>query len=154
AGVEGADARCQAEAEAEGWTGTFVALIATDGAAAVSRLNLTGPSWFRPDGLRLVDHPLQLLGKGVSSTFEQAAVDIRADGLHRQTGYELRIWTGAPDLATPGSPESTCSDWTAEAPSATGMSAQVISAANMGFSGWPNALSCAVGARIMCFQND
>jgi hypothetical protein len=47
-------AMCPAETAAAGLAGTFKAGVATTHASAVSRFDLTGPTWVRPDGVAVV----------------------------------------------------------------------------------------------------
>jgi hypothetical protein len=53
-GLAAFDAMCAAEAAAAGIAGTFEAAVATTHASAVSRFDLDGPAWVRPDGVAIV----------------------------------------------------------------------------------------------------
>lgn len=117
-GLAVADFRCQAEAESRGWPGVFKALLATTGQPPISRFTLDGPSWFRPDGARLTDNPLQLQGYGAinTMTYGQIAPTTTADGNTRiylhERGVQVGVWFGTPWYFSPGQAGNTCADWT------------------------------------------
>lgn len=102
-GLASADAKCMAEAAAAGYTGMFRALLATDTASAISRMDLGGLPWVRSDGVRLVLTADDLAaGKLVTSLTASA---------DRQTYGGEYAWTGAVGLTSP-SPGRSCSNWT------------------------------------------
>ena len=105
--LSGADALCQSEADGQGLSGTFLALLATDTASAASRFSPIGPGWVRPDGIRITDTAALLLAGGPLL----APINVQADGV---TYSSLNIWTGAssPAVAEPG---NTCQSWTSAA---------------------------------------
>ena len=101
-GVVGADAQCQAEANAANLNGTFKALIATDAASAISRFNLQGTAWMRTDGVPLVERSGDLAtGKLVT------ALSVDATGTFYRHHW---VWTGS--VAADESSTETCADWT------------------------------------------
>lgn len=96
-GLEAADALCVAEGV--GLTGTARALMAMTDASAISRFDVSGLPWVRPDGIPVwaatATDPLPL-----------APLLQQLDG----TAVERRVWTGAlrmQELAT-----DNCNDWT------------------------------------------
>ena len=94
-GLAGADAACNAEGRlAFGSDRTFKAFLATRGRSARSRLSLDGPTWARPDGVRLVDRAGDLRADRVLTSISFYAFfdpnNPRND--HVNGGF---VWTGA-----------------------------------------------------------
>lgn len=95
------DARCQEQAEAAGLTGTYLALLAAPGASALSRFSATGGPWVRMDGVTVVRDPSSFLTTGVP---DSALGTFTRDGGATRNGFA----TGAPNLTTAGTDETTC----------------------------------------------
>jgi hypothetical protein len=53
-GLAGADALCASDAKGANLSGTFLALLPTDTASAISRFDTTGTPWIRVDGVPIV----------------------------------------------------------------------------------------------------
>jgi hypothetical protein len=114
-GIENFDAACADEADARGLTGSFLALVAADGASAASRFTIDrGMPWGRTDGVPLMDAPGDLVNDSLL-----APINRLADGsLLEPYAY---VTTGAPTPSTPGVPgvpddepnpePGTCFDW-------------------------------------------
>jgi hypothetical protein len=116
-GLESADALCAVEAASAGLSGEFIALLGQTGEIWSERLDLDGEPWYRPDGVRLVDDPIQLATPIAGHYFLEAAVAIEAtgafpapNGLYPQPN---RVWTGTYALESVGRAEDTCQSWTA-----------------------------------------
>ena len=104
-GIQGFDETCAAQAGAAGLPGAYKALVATDGASAISRFDLNGPPWVRPDGVAIVARAADLAdGKLI------APLDVHADS--KGDADVFSFWTGAPTPGVPGSRETTCNAWT------------------------------------------
>jgi hypothetical protein len=108
AGIAGADALCDAEAAAQGWTtgGTYKAPLATESESALSRMDVQGIAWVRVDGLPLVAEAADLgSGELLVPLMQQA------DGtyIHASIG----VWAGADGLSSTGVGTS-CSSWTTD----------------------------------------
>jgi len=105
-GLTAADAQCQLDAKAAGFPNwaTFVALMATSGAPAISRVNLTGPPWRRPDQVLVVANAADLAAGNLL-----APIDLTADGM---TYAARAAWTGAMDVGSKASDGYACNDWT------------------------------------------
>lgn len=105
-GIERFDELCQTEADDEGLTGTFVALLSTTDEAAVDRLPGAAAPWVRPDGVVVAPSKLEIANERLL-----APVTVTVDGVQ----YASRdIWAGSPD---PGSVAAqngshSCNDWT------------------------------------------
>jgi hypothetical protein len=84
-------------------TGTFKALIATEGASAASRFSATGANWVRLDGVAVAASPEDFLGGRWL-----APLGVQPGGAH----VDSPVWFGANDLVTPGTAASTCTSWT------------------------------------------
>lgn len=105
------DHSCNTEAEYQGFAGSFAAFVATTNAGALSRLPTGGSlPWSRPDGVMVLEswgvaHTRGLLFAPMSYGFSHH--------IPEQRGYYVVV-TGAEveDLSAPGTPETTCGDWT------------------------------------------
>ena len=116
-GITAADALCASEASAGGLTGTYKALLATNGASAISRFNTTsGAAWVRSsDGIALTT-----LARSMGTTLEalETAPNTNAKGNTRFGS--TTTWTGAATLTTAGTTATTCGNWTATTSTGTG----------------------------------
>jgi hypothetical protein len=101
-GLTAADTLCTGEATAAGLTGRFKALLATSSGSAISRFDLNGPPWVRPDGLRIVDS-----ARDITRTV-LAPLEVEAD--RAIAPRNLQVWTGAETVDGPAT--DTCKDWT------------------------------------------
>ncbi len=111
-GLASADAKCQADAQAAGLVGDYLALLATTSASAASRFDLTGTTWVRPDGVAWLEQASDLPLNRFAS-----ALNVNPD--REQRGYDY-AWTGTDDLNTPGGAAKSCADWTSTSMSAEG----------------------------------
>ncbi|MDD4997504.1 MAG: hypothetical protein PHI99_05100 [Syntrophales bacterium] len=105
-GLTGADNLCATEADTAGLSGTYKALLATNGASAASRFNTSGPPWVRPDGVAIAP----TAGELFSATLLDSAVNQSADG--SQYFGNVGAWTGAENPSTAGAWATTCENWT------------------------------------------
>lgn len=112
-GLAAADSLCASEARAAGLTGSFKALLATDGASAASRFDLRGPPWIRADGVAIVDKAADLARWNV-----KAPIDVSAAGAYDFGG--AWAWAGALTPGEPGTAASTCASWRSTAADAYG----------------------------------
>ncbi|HEX7480562.1 MAG TPA: hypothetical protein VF331_22370, partial [Polyangiales bacterium] len=102
AGVSGADALCAREARAAARSSTFIALLASNGASATSRLS-AGEPWVRADGVAIVDQAADLL----AGRTPLAPISLQLDGEYRGT---VGVWTGADAPDSVPTSASHCSD--------------------------------------------
>jgi hypothetical protein len=100
-GIGAADAVCQGEAAGAGWTGTFLAALAPDGASTASRFS-AGPPWVRPDGALVAATPAEMFG---ATTRTHVAFTVTGD----PPSYPA-YWAGLPLVTT--SATMTCNAWT------------------------------------------
>ena len=99
-GLATADALCAAEAEGARLTGEFRALLAVDGASAISRFYLAGLPWVRTDGAALGPTAADLLRAAL------APINTTANGDY----LDVIAWTGASNVDEEGA--ATCDSWT------------------------------------------
>jgi hypothetical protein len=142
AGLTGADAVCAREARAAGLAGSFRALLATTRASAMSRFDLDGAPWVRPDGVSVVATAGDLAAGKLL-----APPTLLASGVHPGG---TSVWTGAPNPAVPGG-EETCSDWKSQVAEDPGLFGYADSL-NFWFTSNMRE-SCAEGHRVYCFQD-
>lgn len=136
-GLAAADAQCQAEAAANGLSGSFRALLASSEGSAASRFDLDGPTWFRLDGAQLFETAADLAtGRPLAPLLQQA----------NGTGAASMVRLGAP---TPGSPsDGACQDWTGTDGESPGGGSRFIGARAYGGMAQP----CADASAHYCFQ--
>lgn len=103
-GIATADARCALDANAEGYTGTFKALLATTSGGAFSRFETsTRALWVRPDGVRVAESFEQITAGGLL-----APIDVAADGTPID---DKLVWGGANGVTASSTLADNCSDW-------------------------------------------
>jgi len=105
-GLAGADAHCQADADANNLPGSYAALLATSTATAAARFDASRPPWVRRDGLPLAATAGELLAG-------QHTVPLNVDATGAYINFDAgqaSVWTGALGPSDPA--KSTCGDWT------------------------------------------
>jgi hypothetical protein len=147
AGQDAGDQLCQAEAGAQGLSGTFVAMLGTSTGSAASRLDLSGSPWRRVDGIPFVFAAADLPDQYAALT----ALNVQADGtvvatLEQDDRY---AYTGGDFGALP-TLEQACNDWTATTNLVRGLMGNPQGA-------YENAGGCCSGGcnltrRIFCFE--
>ena len=139
-GIAGADAHCQADANANSVPGTYRAFLASAAASAASRFTTGTKGWARLDGVMIADSPAALAARNI-----RAALTLRADGTH----YGNVVWAGGgnPDgLATVN-----CTDWTINLATLTGQLAVASSGPNTFFNETYTA-ACNTSQPLYCFE--
>lgn len=139
-GLRDADAACQADADAAGLGGTFRALLATDGASALSRFDLKGAPWVRVDGPAILPAAVDWS----TATQFDTGPNVSADGLVHYGNYVA--WGGAATLTSAGTAASTCDDWTN--PSGTAMGG-VAGTSTVALFFSANASACSFGGGLV-----
>jgi hypothetical protein len=102
-GVAAFDNLCASEATTASLSGTFRAAVATTTSSIASRFALDARPWVRMDGTRLSETPAGLFDTIPLRSF----VNQYADGVYGSNG----VWLGAASPNAPGTPETTCNDW-------------------------------------------
>lgn len=98
-GLASADQICSNEASAHGVAGTFGALLATDGSAAIARFDpKAGDRWVRPDHVAITDGFSELT----------APCNVTLDLTY---GGNTITWGGGHGINGPGSLATTCDNW-------------------------------------------
>jgi hypothetical protein len=142
--VAGADSLCQGEATTAGLPGTYKAFLATSGASAVSRFDMAGLPWVRPDGYPLAPTATETFTR----SHLDVSVNITADGASFVDNY--CVWSGAqaPNLA--GGLTSTCQNWsTTDATGRSGLAGLTRLSAVFGqFTPVP----CVNPCKLICLQ--
>ena len=147
-GAAAADQLCQDEATQAGLSGTFKAMLATDGASAESRFNLDGNPWVRPDGVVIATTGAELF----RSDYIDSAIYQSADGLSYYANYG--VWTGALDPTTAGASDTTCKDWTDSGDENTAISGTSGFTAQKKFFAFDSANQCsATWLHLYCLQD-
>jgi len=141
-GRTGADAACQTDPATLQYPGaTFLALLATQTSSAISRFNLSGRPWARPDDVLLVDAAADILTTGLLTSFNQSF-----------DGYGVAgagAWLGATDLTSNGTVASTCDDWSTTA--GTGFQASITTYGPGAFAGY--SVPCTISIRpLWCLE--
>ena len=147
-GVAAADQLCQNEATQAGLSGTFKAMLATDGASAESRFNLDGFPWVRPDGVVIAATGAELF----RSDYIDSAIYQSADGLSYYANYG--VWTGAIDPTTAGTSDTTCKNWTDSGDENTAISGRSGFTAQKKFFAFDSDKQCSATAiHLYCLQD-
>lgn len=113
-GVPAADDLCASNAASAGLAGTFVALLATSGASATSRLVDDGAPVVRPDGVVVAS---SMAAFAAHDWLAPINVTAAADAWLGNWA----VWLGAHDLTSAGTPDSTCNDYMSAATDATAL---------------------------------
>jgi len=139
-GLANADARCQAEADAAGLAGTYLAWMSTTTQVASSRV-IGSRGWVRPDGLPVADMPSML------TSHLWAPPSVMADGTDQSFDPANQAVTGA-SISGGLSDYGTCTDWTGTSTMQT--PGRITStwqwADNLNF----DSVSCGASTRIYC----
>lgn len=108
-GLNGADAICQQEANAAGWSGDFRAWLSDSTTSAAERLTQSTEPYFLPNARRVADNWSDLTDGSL-----QTAINLNARGrAPAQTCPMTSVWTST---TTSGALSSTnhCSNWTSD----------------------------------------
>jgi hypothetical protein len=104
-GLAKADALCMSEASAARLSGTFLALLPTSTASAISRFSLAGANWVRLDGIPLAASPQAFAAGQIDAPLNVTSAGSYVGRLFVMTGGTLP--SQAQSIAI-----RTCSDWT------------------------------------------
>jgi hypothetical protein len=99
-GLAGADMLCAAEAAAAHLPGTFRALLGSSTASAISRFDVSGPTWVRTDGIPLADSALAFANGDLTASPSLTALGTPASTDRAMTGGDISV----PSM-------DTCTDW-------------------------------------------
>jgi hypothetical protein len=117
-GLSNADATCQAAATAASLTGTYLALLPTLTASALSRFDTSAAAgnWYRVDNMPI----LPSANAWTTATMFDSGPNLSANGATNYGNYA--VWSGATaaSLTAPGLATSTCNNWTDATTSMTG----------------------------------
>lgn len=103
-GLTGADAKCQAQADAAGLPGTYVAWLSSSTVSAGSRIAHATVPYVQVDGTQVADDWTDLTDGSID-----AAITLTATGVDRGVGG---VWTATATSGGISDPAHTCSDWT------------------------------------------
>jgi hypothetical protein len=148
-GIQSADSLCATEAANSGLPGTYLALLATNGASAASRFNAGLGPWRRMDGVRVTATGAAMF----SSAFFDSFLNLTSNGTSYQGNTGL--WSGAATLSTAGTSSTTCENWTSNSANATGSAGRAGATDADMFFGHSTDLAQACSAthrRIACLQ--
>lgn len=139
-GLAGADAKCQALADAAGLTGTWRAWLSTATENAKDRVS--NRKYVRTDGALVAIN----IGDLTDNTI---ANPINIDESGNQITIDLFVWTGTTSIGVASS-DARCNDWTSGTPSVMGR--RGVSTATTGM--WTSVFTtaCDVSNRLYCFE--
>ena len=106
AGLAAFDAACNGDATEAGLPGSYAAMVATVGASALDRADLSRP-WVLPNGATVVQDPQTL----TSRSDVDVGIGLFADGGTYFAGSSRKAMIGADDIATAGDATTTCANW-------------------------------------------
>ena len=137
-GHAGADAKCQAEADANGISGTFMAWV---GKPSTRFSILSTTPYYRLDGTKIADSYTDL----TSSSSLTNPISITPSGATISTAHA--VWSGSRSGGT-GNESGNCTDWTTNASTKSGMRGDTTGNA------WAesNTYSCDNTGALYCFE--
>ena len=130
-GISGADQLCANDATNAGLTGTYQALLGTDGAQPLARFDLGKPPWARLDGTLLAADAPSTIGANAL-----AALDQLSDGSYVSSATTI-VWLG--------DGRGTCANWTDS--TAVGANATAVAPIALG-----SARACGMALPVYCLQ--
>ncbi|TPV92757.1 MAG: hypothetical protein B7733_24130 [Myxococcales bacterium FL481] len=145
AGRAAADAMCQQDALAAGFTGSFLALMAAVGEAATDRFDLSGPRWLRLDGV-----PIFSPGEPMAQELV-APVSYVADG-STVGHFHQQAWLGAASPHDAGTADSSCQGWTQAVGDTPRAMVDHVDWLEWDPFGEPADSGCEHAARVLCFE--
>jgi hypothetical protein len=152
ASLASADAICQGEATRAGYSGVFKALLAssTPALTAVSRMNLNGTPWVRPDGV-----PLVAAASDLNSDTTPLLSAPQVTPTMQYLGAAL-VWTGATSATAAATAARSCTpsggnSWTAVPPGPIGYVGSSFDTAPRYFS-ILDEIACSSPHHLYCFQ--
>jgi hypothetical protein len=140
-GVASADARCQTDAAEAGLAGSYLALIGTNTASAISRFNTSGPDWVRLDGMRLYE---VVLSTGALRT----SLNVTAAGAYEG---DRNVATGGVAPGTMTTAADSCDNWSN--PNGSHRSGRANSSGIRSFRALSNTFhSCTSPVAVYCLE--
>jgi hypothetical protein len=139
-GVDGADAACQTQANAQSLVGTYKAWIrsSTD-SSRINSINWLGNSFVLVGGTQFASNYTTLTQASIHSPV------FNLNELGQVVPNGTQVWTGGGSLGS----ADTCADWTSASPTPDGRFGTV------GVSNWQSAgtaTNCGMSARLYCFR--
>ena len=105
-GLAAADQICASEAPLAGLSGTYLALLPTAAASAISRFSLAGGNWVRLDGVALAASPLAFAANTLEAPLNLTSAR------NYVGGTAANVLTGGSVPTAASSPTADCEDWT------------------------------------------
>jgi hypothetical protein len=141
--IQQADATCNSEGRAAyGSTKNFVALLATTTATAASRLTGSIGPWARPDGVTVFNTLADVTAQNLVGAPNQYPGG---------TFTSQPMWSGATNLNSVGTVQSTCNNWSiADATAGTLGSPSVVG--TYFFNDWAGVFACSGANHLVCAE--
>ena len=144
-GIAAADAACSNDASTAGFIGTFRALLASNGASAISRFNIERGAWSRVDGAVLATSAQAFAAGDVLTS-----LNVTASGAYNATLLQV-VWTGGRP-SEDGTNTTTCETWTVAGPSMTGVPGYALSSGSDAFD-QGQLFACGTGNGLYCLED-
>jgi hypothetical protein len=149
--IADADALCQNEATAKSLPGTYRALLATTTATAASRFDLTRPTWYRLDGVKVFENAADLASP---KTPLMTGPVLESDGVTYGSAYA--VWTGAVDANTVATAAESCNNWSTSSPAVRsyfGEGSTTVQQSNgIGWFYWSDVGCDFTSGKVYCFE--
>ena len=146
-GIAGADALCASDAKAAGFSGTYLALLATPTASAISRFDTTGAPWIRVDGIPIVAQASDMTNYDLI-----APACLNSKGVYQTYGASV---TGSATANAMGTAASTCNGWTVKVTTSDAINSRPDTTLVPGYTNafgdmgpWP----CGTQTPVICLQ--
>lgn len=150
-GLTGADAKCQAEADAAQLGGTYKAWLSDSTGSPSTRFTKSVAPYVRTDGMQLASDWDDLIDGNIAAPINRNAANQAANGAANVCGATLvYVFTNTSNAGTPGPAGNSCTNWTSNSgPSAWGRIDQLVF--------WTSNCSggtdgCSMPTPIYCFE--
>jgi hypothetical protein len=142
-GLASADAFCQGEANTASLPGTYLALLATSTASAISRFDLAGLPWVRLDNTELAVSNMAFAAGNTLAPFDTTTALTHISDL---------VVTGAAQPDAVGTTADTCSNWTIKNASQSWALGSSGESGAKFFRNGTGTSNCNVAGRLYCLQ--
>jgi len=144
-GLSGADAKCQARADAAGLGGTWVAWLSDSTTNAKDRIPDTNVGYYRLDGVKVADNKADLTDGNIDNP-----INVNEEGTSYSSGI---VRTGTKSDGTVDT--YTCNDWTTDSSTSYGGIGDITKTDNRWTDYWPDfyTANCLHWRALYCFEN-
>jgi hypothetical protein len=149
-GLAGADAKCQARAQAAGLAGTYMAWLSDANASPSTRFTKSAVPYKRVDGTTIANNWNDLVDNQIIAAINKTELNgAPPQGNVACPAGNPTVWTATNANGTLSNAGSTCSNWTS---TGGGSLWGRTTVSDTGWSNWCSGGTCSWTAPIYCFQ--